>query len=307
MVEYATGLIIPPYWWKKVLFTQFPSKMDLPDSFDWRDHYELPPVRNQGICGSCWAFSTVTSLECNIAIKDGQIVDLSEQHLLDCNTDGGDCGGGWMSHKYYLDTPDKCDETGAVMESDKPYLARESSCDCPLPRHYWIKDTGYVEGPTPSVGALKQAIYDYGPISVAVKAEGFGSYTGGIFSHTSDATPDHAVALVGWDDNQGTQGVWFLRNSWGSSWGENGYMRIEYEHYNDQTEEWEPTNHVGYGARYVIYQSSSDITKLLISLIIPSVFIGGMFLASPTMKTPTVRTTTPVASIPKTSYTEYYR
>jgi len=124
---------------------------------------------------------------------------------------------------------DPCGDSGAVLESYFPYTASMAPCNCPYPHDYFIDDWAYV-GPVNGVATvdqIKQAIIDYGPVSVAVSAGGFSGYSGGIFSHASNSI-NHAVALVGWDDNQGSNGVWFLRNSWGTGWGEGGYMRIEY-------------------------------------------------------------------------------
>ena len=99
-------------------------------------------------------------------------------------------------------------------------------------RHdYFIEDWAYVGNPygVATVEQIKQAIYQYGPVSVAVCVNSaFHSYSGGVFSGPTCHSINHAVALVGWDDNQGEEGVWFLRNSWGTGWGEDGYMRIEY-------------------------------------------------------------------------------
>jgi C1A family cysteine protease len=96
----------------------------------------------------------------------------------------------------------------------------------------------------PSIAAIKQAIYDHGPVSAAVCAGlSFSDYTGGYVFETHECSSvDHAIVLVGWDDNQGANGIWLLRNSWGTSWGEGGYMRIGYG-----------VNNVGFAANYVVY------------------------------------------------------
>jgi C1A family cysteine protease len=234
-IEELCGLIEPDDWYENAKFDPCSPRDDLPDIFDWRDEVPggLPSVKSQGGCGSCWAFGTVAPLECNIKIKDNIEVDLSEQWLVSCNQDGYGCGGGWWCHDYFRENgkTDPCGDSGAVLEEYFPYVAYDAPCNCPYPHDYFIEDWAYVGNPNgvASVEQIKQAIYDYGPVSVAVCVNtAFHDYSGGVFSGPTCHSINHAVALVGWDDNQGSNGVWFLRNSWGSGWGEGGYMRIEY-------------------------------------------------------------------------------
>ncbi len=229
------GLVEPDDWYVNAKFDPCTPRGDLPDAFDWRDEVEggLPSIKNQGNCGSCWAFGTVAPLECNIKIKDGIEEDLSEQWLVSCNQDGYGCSGGWWCHDYFMENgkTDSCGDSGAVLEEDFPYTASDEPCNCPYPHEYFIEDWAYVGNPNgvAEVDEIKQAIYDYGVVSVAVCVNtAFHNYNGGVFSGPTCHNINHAVALVGWDDNQGTEGVWFLRNSWGTGWGEGGYMRIEY-------------------------------------------------------------------------------
>jgi len=234
-IDELCGLIEPDDWYIGANFDPCVPRGDLPDEFDWRDEVAggLPSIKSQGSCGSCWAFGTVAPLECNIKIKDGVEEDLSEQWLVSCNQDGYSCSGGWWCHDYFMENgkTDPCGDSGAVMEDDFPYSASNEPCNCPYPHEYFIEDWAYVGDPNgvATVDQIKQAIYDYGVVSVAVCVNtAFHDYTDGVFSGPTCHDINHAVALVGWDDNQGTDGVWFLRNSWGSGWGENGYMRIEY-------------------------------------------------------------------------------
>jgi len=245
-LEQLTGLVEPPDWQEKARWVAFDEKMVLPDAFDWRNEVAggLPSVKNQGGCGSCWAFATVGALECNIKIIDGIEEDLSEQYLLNCNRDGWDCGGGWWAHDYHQWKDDACDSVGAVLEAELGYVAYETACACPYTHPYTINDWAYIGSPggVPSTQALKQAIYTYGPISVAVSASGaMQAYGGGIFTGCSSSDINHGVVLVGWDDNQ-SGGIWIMRNSWGSGWGEGGYMRMPYG-----------CAYIGYGATYVNY------------------------------------------------------
>jgi C1A family cysteine protease len=257
-LDQLCGMKPPDHWWVGAKFNPAPSTspQSLPTAFSWCDSAGgCPPVRNQGSCGSCWAFSTVGALECNIKIKDKVTVDLSEQWLVSCNSDGWSCNGGWYAHDYHQWKTDPCGGTGAVLESNFPYTATNGSCNCPYQHDYLIQDWGFVGSSygIPSVSAIKQAILDYGPVSVSVYVNSaFQAYTGGVFNGCASGDINHGVVLVGWDDNQGTGGVWIMRNSWGSGWGEGGYMRIPYN-----------CSSIGYAACYVVYAPTA---KLEISL-----------------------------------------
>ena len=259
-LDQLCGLKEPENWRENAKFVKITPSLSLPSRFDWRDTGGCTPIKDQGPCGSCWAFATVGPLECNILIKDGVEVDLSEQWLVSCNTNGWGCGGGWWAHQYHEWRPDPCGHHGAVLEEYFPYIAMDYPCDCPYPHDYWIDNWAYFgSGSTPAVSDIKQAIMDYGPVSAAVFADGaFLAYTGGIFTGPSYDDVNHGVVLVGWDDSQGTDGVWFLRNSWGPGWGEDGYMRIEYG-----------ACDVGYRACFVDYQRSPT-HKLAVFYVIPS-------------------------------------
>ncbi len=239
------GLTEPPNWRETADFDPCTPTRALPSSFDWRAQGGCTPIKNQGGCGSCWAFSTVGALECNILIRDGATVDLSEQYLVSCNTSGWGCDGGWLAHDYHQWRPDPCGGVGAVLEEHAPYVAYDSPCYCPYPHDYLIDSWAFI-GPqwgVPSINSLKQAIVDYGPISVCVTANSaMQGYGGGIFNACSAGDINHAVVLVGWDDNQGQNGIWIMRNSWSPGWGEGGYMRMEYN-----------CSRIGYGGAYVDY------------------------------------------------------
>lgn len=245
------GLVAPDNWQAGATFDPCVSKGDLPARFDWRDSSGVTPIRNQGGCGGCWAFATVGALECNIKIKDGVSVNLSEQFLISCNRDGWGCDGGWWAHPYHQSRNDQCNDIGAVLENEFPYVARDVACGCPYDHPYLIYSWAYVGSSSgvPSIDAMKQAIIDHGPISVAVVAtSAMQAYNGGIFNQNSGGTINHGVVLVGWDDNQGDSGIWIMRNSWGSWWGESGYMRIQYG-----------CCRIGYGASYVNYPGALKI------------------------------------------------
>jgi len=225
---------------------------NLPDHFDWSKpdkNYKnrdcTTDIKNQGGCGTCWAFGTVAPLESKILIEQNQEVDLSEQWLVSCNTAGYssscDRGGRW-AHDWHAGTQGKCGGTGAVLESQFPYDSGDGSIpDCrPVEYHsYFITEKDWVEGPhsIPEPIDIKQAIYDHGPVSASVHVDKdengyslFQSYSSGIFDTDIDGSTNHAIVLVGWKDDSSVSsgGYWILRNSWGTGWGENGYMRIAY-------------------------------------------------------------------------------
>lgn len=252
------GLVAPENWWVDKPFDPCEPTGDLPARFDWRELGGCTPIKNQASCGSCWAFGTVGPLECNIKIKDQQTVDLSEQWLVSCNRDGWGCNGGWWAHDYHKSKTDSCGGTGAVLESDFPYVAQDVPCNCPYPHAYLIDRWAYIGSAygVPSVSAMKQAIIKYGPISAGVYvSSAFGAYSEGVFNECSSGQINHAVTIVGWDDNQGAHGVWFLRNSWSPGWGEDGYMRIQYN-----------CNSIGYGACYVVYKGGIPTTTFNVSI-----------------------------------------
>ncbi len=216
----------------------------LPEKWDWREHNGVTPVKDQGSCGSCWAFGTVASFESLLLIKQDTLTDLSEQHLVSCNTSGWGCNGGWWAHDMFVNP-------GAVMEADFPYQASDISCGGPYTYAFQLAGWAYVDGDNkvPSTDMIKQAIYDYGPVSAAVYVgSSFQAYTGGVFDNDessggflcckTNSKVNHAIFLVGWDDSKS---VWILKNSWGTGWGESGYMNIKYG-----------INQVGYAA-VVVY------------------------------------------------------
>jgi hypothetical protein len=202
------------------------------------------------VCSSDLAF------ECSIRIQDGEVVNLAEQWLVSCNQEtetphvlgkgAWGCNGGWWAHDYFTGAKtDPCGEAGAVLTAYCPYYGNVPTCGCPYPHDYAMDLWAYIAGEDviPEVNAIKQAIMEYGPVCAAVYVNNaFRSYHSGVFDASEEQEVNHGIVLVGWDDAQGTSGVWILRNSWTNAWGEGGYMRIEYG-----------CSRVGYGACYVNY------------------------------------------------------
>jgi hypothetical protein len=231
----------------------------LPARWDWREQTSggLPPVRDQGSCGSCWAFSTVGALECAVKIKDRINVNLSEQWLVSCATGllWHGCDWGTTAHDWHKGVKtDSCGGSGAVLESNYPYTASAGACACPVSHHYTIRDWHYVNSnplSVPPIEDLKQAIYQFGPITGSLDAGGsFSAYTSGVYNDntsSSDLFPNHSIVMVGWDDTLGTGGAFIIRNSWGTSWGMGGYGYIAYG-----------ISRIGYGADYIEYGAPGD-------------------------------------------------
>jgi inhibitor of cysteine peptidase len=229
------------------------SSPDLPAAFNWCDLGGCTPVRDQGQCGSCWAFATAGPLELGVLIRGALAEDLSEQYLVSCNSEGWGCSGGWWAHDYHQwKVPPGDQGAGAVLEMEFPYTATHDPCSPPHVHEYQIAVWHFVgdQWMVPQAVDIKRAIYEEGPVAAAVCVNSaFQSYAGGVFGGPGCTIVNHAVVLVGWDDGQGDAGVWYLRNSWGSEWGEAGYMRIPYG-----------LSNVGFGANYVVYTPSPCYT-----------------------------------------------
>lgn len=202
--------------------------LDLPKSWDWRvlSSNWLQPIRNQASCGSCWAFSVTSVIEGLIKLKLPEAkVNLAEQTLVSSCSNSGSCSGGYFSAFDYIQ------QEGLPDEGQDPYLAQNSRCKSGLTPNMKIKRWAYV-GRNPSTEQIKTAMMMYGPISVDVNG-GFGSYGEGIYNRCGSTSTNHMVTLEGWVDDPAYaeygNGYWIMRNSWGSGWGESGYMRIVYK------------------------------------------------------------------------------
>lgn len=197
---------------------------ELPDAVDWVDGGAVSPVKNQGSCGSCWAFSTVGSLEGRAAIATGNLQQFSEQQLVDCDIDGDDagCKGGLMDNAFQYLMQSK----GACTEDSYGYGGKRGSCnidtcDIGLPAS---QITGYQDVDA-SEEALEEAL-SQGPVSVAVQANtAMQFYFGGILSGLCGAMLDHGVLAVGYGVDDGKK-YWKVKNSWGGRWGEHGFIRM---------------------------------------------------------------------------------
>lgn len=200
-----------------------PSSNVLPESVDWRGENAVTDVKNQGQCGSCWSFSATGAMEGAWAVKTGELVSLSEQQLVDCSGGYGNmaCNGGLMdsAFEYVIDH-------GICTEDEIPYTASKGVCnECSTPE---VKLSTCVDVTPRNQLHLKQAVAK-GPVSVAIEADTsvFQHYTGGVISSSMCGTNlDHGVLVVGYGTESDGTDYWIVKNSWGETWGENGYVKI---------------------------------------------------------------------------------
>jgi len=203
-----------------------PENIELPAQVDWRTKGAVTPVKNQGQCGSCWAFSTTGSLEGQHFRKTGKLLSLSEQNLVDCSHHWGNngCNGGLMDNAFrYIKA-----NGGVDTEVSYPYTADENPC------HFKRSDVGetdkgFVDVPAGSERALKKAVATVGPVSVAIDAShtSFQFYSHGVYDEP-ECDPeglDHGVLVVGYGSEDG-QDYWLVKNSWSEHWGDSGYIRM---------------------------------------------------------------------------------
>ncbi|KAH8370819.1 hypothetical protein KR093_005101, partial [Drosophila rubida] len=198
------------------------SSVQIPDSIDWREKGAVTGVKDQGGCGSCWAFATIGTLEGQNFIKNQQLVSLSEQNLVDCSKNDGGCQGGWPDNALnYIK-----DNGGVDTEDSYPYEAKDGECRF-NPEHIGAKVTDIVVVASDDESALATAVAEKGPISVAVDASFFQHYQGGILDEPScQGGVNHGVVVVGYGHDDTGGDYWLVKNSWGTSWGENGYVRM---------------------------------------------------------------------------------
>ncbi|XP_042388347.1 oryzain alpha chain-like [Zingiber officinale] len=196
----------------------------LPESVDWRAKGAVAAVKDQGQCGSCWAFSTVAAVEGINQIVTGELQTLSEQELVECDTSYNQgCNGGLMDYAFEF----IIQNGGIDSEEDYPYTARDGTCDQYRKNAKVVSIDGYEDVPENDEKSLQKAVA-HQPVSVAIEAGGreFQLYNSGIFTGRCGTELDHGVAVVGYGTENG-QDYWIVRNSWGSDWGENGYIRMD--------------------------------------------------------------------------------
>lgn len=197
------------------------------DSFDWRDKNVVNPIKDQGQCGSCWAFSAVQAQESKWAIVHKELLTLSEQNLVDCVTKCDGCNGGNEADAY--DYVIKTQKGLWNLEKDYPYKAIDGTCQFNEEKGVAKIVSYYRPTTTESEDTVGGALAADGVVSVAIDASNwsFQLYSSGIYDEPS-CDPhqlDHAVGLVGFGVENNVK-YWIVRNSWGTSWGEKGYIRM---------------------------------------------------------------------------------
>jgi KDEL-tailed cysteine endopeptidase len=195
---------------------------DVPEEVDWVERGKVSGVKNQKQCGSCWAFSAIGAVESAHSIKYGRLIEFSEQELVDCAKDrygNFGCDGGLMVNAFHYMI-----SNGVCEEVDYTYLAREDECrDCNMRHH--MRGCRMVDSRNET--ALKYAVANQ-PLSVAIDASSssFQFYSSGVLDASCGTDLNHGVLLVGYGEENGVK-YWKIKNSWGETWGDKGYIKIK--------------------------------------------------------------------------------
>jgi len=213
---------LPPY--PEFETYNFTGPKDVPASFDWRTKGAVTPVKDQGMCGSCWAFSATENIESVYKLGGHSLPVCGPQQIVDCDRSNGGCGGGWpyKAYQYIINAG------GQDSEVAYPYTARDGTCK--------FKTTGVVAKITgwKQLDKVEKNIQSnlvaISPFSVCVDASSWQFYSGGVMlASQCGRYVDHCTQLVGYDTTKSTNQVdyWIVRNSWGTDWGVNGIINLE--------------------------------------------------------------------------------
>jgi len=214
-----------------------PSLGSLPEVVDWRGKSVLTPVKDQGDCGSCWAFAAAEAIESNIAIKTGTLLSLSPQQITSCTPNPRECGGSGGCNGATAELAfEYVARAGIHQIWEYPYLSgvTTESEECYDKEGPWGETrppmagiTGFEKLPANDAGSLMEAVAS-GPVAVSVDANDWPMYSEGVFDSCNHSAPDinHVVLLVGYGQENGTK-YWIAQNSWGPLFGEDGFIRIK--------------------------------------------------------------------------------
>lgn len=234
--SYSPGLMTPPRSrsiQSRVTATMLRKRsrwlQDIPDATDWVEKGAVVPVKNQGMCGSCWAFSAIVAIEGANYLDTGNLTSLSEQELVDCDKLDMGCGGGLMDNAFLFDE----DSGGICSEADYPYEMHRrwlrgcgsENGECTPIEHTRVNSFVDIDN---TVDGLVEAIAQQ-PVSIAIEADQqvFQFYKSGVFDDPGCGSDlDHGVAAVGYGTSDDGQDYFKVRNSWGQSWGDEGYILI---------------------------------------------------------------------------------
>jgi len=209
------------------------TRDQLPDSVDWREKGAVTAPKNQGMCGSCWAFATTEQIESYAAINspNNQLIELSAEQVTSCAPNPQNCGGsGGCQGSICQLGYSHIQLFGHVSEADYPYT-QGGSCKYDFTNKKPVVGiTGYENLPPNDQDAVMQHLAEVGPLAVAVYASNWSFYSGGVYSgchYDSNIAINHAVQLVGYGSDPSEGDYWIVRNSWGEGWGKDGYILLQ--------------------------------------------------------------------------------
>lgn len=222
--RYATGLVVPPDAEFGVPYLSWNFNEEdppaLPDRIDLRESGNVSPVKNQGSCGSCWAFAGAAVMESAVSLMSSNTLDLSEQQLVSCDSKSNGCGGGWQPFDYMV-------KKGIGLESDFPYAARNLRCKSIEPAAKAMRwgNIG-TPGSRPTTEDVRRAVSEFGALWVSVGADSSWKNPSPINRKCSARNVNHAVTIVGYEPDESPDKFNFIvKNSWGKSWNGDGFIR----------------------------------------------------------------------------------